>query len=75
MVRRDTSLPTKNALHRFCVALSLVGLLAVAAGGARLYAGEFNYASRSGLVSAPFLIALGFFFLAIAMFWRPTTRN
>ena len=46
MGRRDRSLPTKNGLHRFRVALWACGVLAVAFGGARLYARQFAYTKQ-----------------------------
>jgi hypothetical protein len=75
MGRRDRSLSGMNAVNRFRVALWVCGVLAVTIGGAALYAGQLAYTSRFGLASTSFLIALGLFFVTLAIFWRPKTRN
>jgi len=75
MDRSDRSLPSKNAVSRFRVALWVCGVLAVITGGAGLYAGQIAYTSRFGLASTSFLIVLGLLFLALAIFGRPKTRN
>jgi len=75
MGHRNTSLPTKNAVHRFRVALWVSGVLAVALGSAGLYVDRFAYDGRFGLGSTHFLVLVGVFFLVLAIFWRPKTRN
>jgi hypothetical protein len=75
MRRPRTSLPTKSALHRFRVALWVGGVLAIAVGCARLYAGEFAHMSLVGMVPSSFLILFGLFFIGIAVLWRPKTLS
>lgn len=72
---RDKSLPNKNALKRFRVALWVCGVLGVTLAGAALYAGHSVYTNRFGLAPTAFLIVFGLFFLALAISWRPKTRN
>ena len=61
-------------MKRIRLALWVIGLLSLILGTARLYAGQFAYATRFGLGSTPFLILLGLFFVAIALSWRSKTR-